>query len=336
MEVIHSNLIRTAEQMAVTVQRTAYSPIIYEGNDFVCGILDRQGNLVAGTVGLPHFLGNLGSALRDIDATIGIQNLDPEDVAFCGDSYIGGGTHNNDITAILPVYHSNSIVGFAGFKGHTLDMGGSHPGGFYNDTTEIFQETLRVPPVKLYHRGQLDEDLLRLMELNSRTPEILAGDVRSMVSALRTGVTSVNNIIERYGCEAFKVYVDAILDHADRLTREELRKIPEGTYRAEFFLDGDGNDDKPISRKLRTAMKIEVNGDHMTVDMSDTDPQSKGPMNCPRPNSISHIRCGFKSITTPLVPINDGSFRALDIILKKGTFLDPIPPASCRLVGRCW
>src|SRR5208282_644259 len=114
-------------------------------------------------------------------------------------------------------------------------------------------------------------------------------------------------------------------------TRDEIRKIPPGEYEGEFFLDGDGDDDKILDRKIRIAMKIRVDGDHMTVDMSGSAPQSIGPMNCPRATSISHIRYGFKSITTPFLPINDGQFRALEIVLKKGTVLDPIAPAPCNL-----
>jgi N-methylhydantoinase B len=318
--------------MAVTVERTAYSPVIYEGHDFVCGILDREGNLVSGTTGLPIFLGNLSSAVRDSNATIGLQNLEPGDVVFCNDPYMGGGTHGNDIVAMLPIHRESSLMGFVAFKGHTLDMGGGRAGGNYNDTTEIYQELLRVPPVKLYRKGEVDTDLLRLITLNTRTPEFLAGDIRSMVAALRTGASSVINLIERYSPESYETYVEAIFDHADRLTREEIRKIPSGAYSAEYFLDGDGDDGSPLSRKLRLAMKIQLKDESMVIDMSDSSPQSKGPMNSPRACSISHLQYGFKSITTPQLSMNDGSFRALQIILKPGTLLDPIPPAACS----CW
>jgi len=332
MEVVRSSLDRISDRMAVTVERTAYSPVIYEGRDFVCGILDRKGNLVSGTTGLPIFLGNLRSAVKDAAATIGVQNLEEGDVVFCNDPYLGGGTHGNDIVAILPIHHASSLMGFVAFKGHTLDMGGGRAGGNSNDTTEIYQELLRIPPVKLYRKGQVDDDLFRLITLNSRTPDFLAGDIRSMVAALRTGASSVDNLIERYSPEAFENYLEAMFDHADRLTRSEIRKIPSGTYSSEYFLDGDGNDGYPLSTKLRVAMKIQVNDDSMVIDMSDSSPQSKGPMNSPRACSISHIQYGFKSITTPQLSMNDGSFRALQIVLKPGTLMDPIPPAPCS----CW
>ncbi len=318
--------------MAVTVERTAYSPVIYEGHDFVCGVLDKQGNVISGTTGLPIFLGNLRGAVRETDAIIGIQNIEPGDVVFCNDPYFGGGTHGNDIVAILPIFHENTMAGFVAFKGHTLDMGGSNAGGNHNDTTEIYQELLRVPPVKLYRKGNVDDDLLRLIKLNSRTPEFLGGDIRSMVAALRTGASSINDLIDRYSTESYDMYVEALFDHADRLTRDEIRKIPSGEYFASYSLDGDGNDGAPLSSNLILAMRIQVNYDHMVIDMSDSSPQSKGPMNSPRACSISHIQYGFKSVTTPQLSMNDGSFRALEIVLKPGTILDPIAPASCS----CW
>ena len=175
LEVVRSSLNQVVEQMAVTVQRTAYSVVIFEGIDFVCGVLDMEGNLLAGSLGVLTFLGNLSNAVKDVDATIGLDDLDEGDIIFCNDPYVGGGTHGNDITALAPMFHGGKIIGFTGFRGHTLDMGGMYAGGYYNNTTEIFQELLRVPPVKLYRRGELDKDILRLVLFNCRTPEYLRG-----------------------------------------------------------------------------------------------------------------------------------------------------------------
>jgi N-methylhydantoinase B len=331
LEVVRSSLNQIVEQMAVTVQRTAYSVVIFEGIDFVCGVLDRDGNLLAGSLGVLTFLGNLSNAIKDVDSTIGLGNLEDGDIVFCNDPYVGGGTHGNDVTALSPIFHGGRLVGFTGFRGHTLDMGGMYAGGYYNNTTEIFQELLRVPPVKLYRRGELDKDLLRLILFNCRTPEYVGGDIRAMVSAVRVGMSRVEKLIEKLGLEKYLEYVSAMLDHADKLTREQLKKIPEGTYSAELILDGDGDDSLPLDKDVKVAIDVTVKGDHMIVDMSRSSDQSRGPLNSPRSTSISLIRYAFKSVTTPHLPINDGAFRALEVRLRKGSVVDPVPPAAASL-----
>jgi N-methylhydantoinase B len=331
LEVIRNSLIRFAEQMAATVQRTAYSIAIYEGVDFVCGVLDTDRNLLTGTAGIPAFLGNLPEALSDIDNMIGIQNIEPGDMIFCNDPYFGGGTHGNDIAAFYPLFNGGKLYGFTAFKGNTLDVGGIHPGGYYNNTTEIYQELFRIVPVKLYRKGEPNEDVFRLIRANCRTPEIIEGDIRSIVSATKVGAAKIQGLVDKYGLDQYQLYVNEILAQSERVTREQIKSIPEGEYSGEYVLDGDGDDGEPHSTDLRVHMKLTVKGDEMYVDMSESSPQSKGSLNCSRASSISFIRYGFKSVTTPFLPINDGCFRPLHIKLKRGTLLDPVPPAAVSL-----
>ena len=331
LEVIRNSIIRIAEQMGATIQRTAHSPVIYEGLDFVCGILDADRNLVGGTSGITAFLGNLPAALEDIDNIIGFKNLEEGDIVFCNDPYFGGGTHGNDIASFYPLFEDNKLYGFTAFKGHTLDMGGTYAGGYYNNTTEIFSELFRVVPVKLYRRGVLNEDILRLVRANSRTPDYAEGDIRAMVAAVKIGAQRVKELVRQYGFDQFQLYKNEILDHSERITREQIKQIAEGEYSAEYMLDGDGDDGQPHSTNLKVHLHLTVKNGEIYVDMSDSSPQSTGSLNCTRASSISFIRTGFKSITTPLIPLNDGCFRPLHIKLKPGTVLDPIPPAAASL-----
>jgi N-methylhydantoinase B len=331
LEVLRNALIRISEQMAATIQKTAYSPVIYEGLDFVCGVLDSDSNLVAGTSGIPCFLGNLHEALLDIDSTIGFENLEPGDVVMCNDPYTGGGTHGNDISAFFPLFRGKRLYGFTAFKGHTADMGGIQPGGYFPSTTEIYQELFRVVPVRIYRRGQMNEDVFRLIRANSRTPDLAEGDIKSMVSAVKVGAKRVEDLVEKYGIEEFEKYRSAILDHSDLITREKIKSIPEGDYCGDLVLDGDGDDDKPNSTGLKVDLEIKVKGDEMYVDLSRSSRQSPGSMNCTRASSISFVRYAFKSVTSPFIPVNDGCFRSLHVNLGEGTIFNPQPPAAASL-----
>jgi N-methylhydantoinase B len=183
----------------------------------------------------------------------------------------------------------------------------------------------------LYIRGEPNEDVFRILRTNSRLPDALVGDVRSLVGAVRVGNQRVVNLIEKYGYDTFQASIAAVLDHAERLTRAEIARIPDGEYEAEFFLDGDGDDDHPLSDKLRVHVKVTINGDEMEVDLSGSSDQSRGPLNAPRPTSISYVRYGAKSVTTPTLPNNEGCFRPLTIRLRKGSMFDPIRPAPTSL-----
>jgi N-methylhydantoinase B len=330
-EIIRNGLIKAAEDMRAAVEWTAYSPVIYEGVDLACGIVDPAPSLIAETAGIPAFLGNLVNAVRDIQDTIGRDRIDPEDVYFCNDPYNGGGTHCNDVVVAYPIFHEGMVVAFAVFKAHVLDIGGIYTGGWYNNTTDVLQEGLLVPPVKLYVRGEPNEDIFRILKTNSRLPDALAGDVRSLVGAVRVGGQRVRALIEKYGYDVFQRSVAAILDHAERLTRAQIAAIPDGEYEAEFFLDGDGDDDRPLSDKLRVHVIVSVFGDEMIVDLSGSSDQSRGPLNAPRPTSISYVRYGAKAITTPTLPNNEGCFRPLTIRLRRGSMFDPIRPAPTSL-----
>jgi N-methylhydantoinase B len=331
LEVIRNRLIAASRDIRRTIERAAYSPILYEVVDFSCGILDGDANLVAETPGLPIFLANLGNAVQSTYETIGKGSLRPGDVILCNDPYNGGGTHCPDLTVICPAFADGEIRGWAAFRGHTVDMGGIYPGGWYSNTTEVYQEGFRLPPVKLMSEGKPNEDVFRLIRANTRVPDAVLGDIRAMIAAVRKSSHRVCEIIDAYGLEVTLAAISEILDQGEKLARAAVKRIPNGTYRAEALLDGDGNDDAPLDEKVWVRIAITVEDEEVTMDFTGTDPQCRGPMNVPEPSTVSSARYGFKIITTPDLPSNEGFFRPLRVIIPEGSLLKPKFPAACAM-----
>jgi len=331
LEVIRNRLIAASRDIRRTVEWAAYSPILYEVIDFSCAILDANANLVAETPGLPIFLANLSYSVLCTYETIGRENLKPGDVILCNDPYNGGGTHCPDIVVLCPAFHKKEIVGWAAFRGHTVDMGGIYPGGWYSNTTEVFQEGFRLPPVRIMIGGKPNEDVFRLIRTNSRVPDSVLGDIRAMIAGVRAAAHRFNEIIDKYGVKTLLAAMDEILEQGEKMALAALARIPKGVYSAETVLDGDGNDDAPLSKQLLLKMKLTVKADKMIIDFTGSSPQSIGPMNTPEPSTISAARYGFKIITTPFYPSNEGSFRPLELIIPEGSILKPKFPAATAM-----
>jgi N-methylhydantoinase B len=330
-EIIRNATIKAVEDMRVALKRSAYSPVIYEGLDLACGFVDPNSALIAETSGIPAFLGCLVNVVDATQRAFPLESVEPEDVFFMTDPYDGGGTHVNDAVVAYPVFHHGALIAYSIVKAHVMDLGGIYPGGWYNNTTDTLQEGLRVPPVKLYRRGEADTDIYRIMRTNSRLPDSLVGDVRAMVGAARTGGARLREVIDRYGWDTYSASINEVLDHTERIVRREIEAIPDGDYQAEFFLDGDGDDGQTLGDHLRVHVRVIIDGDEMTVDLSESSDASPGPMNAPRPTSVSYVRYGIKSITTPRLPANEGCFRPLNIILRPGSMFDPKPPSPTSL-----
>jgi N-methylhydantoinase B len=331
LEVIRNRLIAASRDIRRIIERAAYSPILYEVVDFSCGVLDGDGNLIAETPGLPIFLANLDYAVESTYATIGREKLRPGDVILCNDPYNGGGTHCPDLTVLCPAFYQGEIRGWGAFRGHTVDMGGIYPGGWYSNTVEVYQEGFRMPPVKLMVEGKPNEDVLRLLRANTRVPDPVLGDVRAMIAGVRKASDRFCEIIDAYGLEVTLGCIREILDQGERLARVAIRQIPNGTYSAEALMDGDGNDDQPLDEKVWIRLAITVADEEMTMDFTGTDNQCRGPMNVPRPSTISSARYGFKIVTTPELPSNEGFFRPLKVVIPEGSLLAPRFPAACAM-----
>jgi len=318
--------------METALIRSAYSIAIYDSKDFACGVVDPDCNLLAQSqAGTPVFANNLSNAVEATFQLMGDEALEPDDVILCNDPYLGGGSHGNDVTTLFPVFYEGKLVAFTAVKGHVLDMGGSHPSGYQTNTTEVFQELFRIPPVKLYKRGEINRDIELVLRTNIRLPEEVMGDIRAMVAALKVGGKRIQDLIEKYGLEEYNEYVKNILDQSEQLALMKLAELPQGSFEGEYFLDGDGDDQNPISEKLRVHMKVEIRKGEFIIDLTGSADQSPGPMNSPRSNTISYAKYAFKSLINPLSLINDGFFRPLKVVTRRGSIFDPIPPAPVNL-----
>lgn len=329
VEVIRHLLEAASRDIRRVVERAAYSPILYEVIDFSCAILDAEAKLIAETPGLPIFLANLGYSVKATYDTIGRENLHPGDVILCNDPYNGGYTHCPDIVLLCPTFVDGEIISWAGFRGHTVDMGGIHPGGWYPDTTEVFQEGLRIPPVKVWSKGNPNPDILNIIVSNSRVPDAVLGDIRAMIAGVRAGAKRINEIVEKYGLETTLGTMAEILEQGKKLGSAAIGRIPDGVYTAETILDGDGNDDAMLDRDVPIKMSITVKGEHMKIDFEGTGAQCNGPMNLPFPTTVSAVHYGFKIITSPNLPSNDGFFENLELVVPEKTLLNPVLPAAC-------
>lgn len=332
-EIVRNYLHRVAQDMETALIRSAYSIAIYDSKDFACGVVDADCNLLAQSLaGTPVFANNLSNAVEATYDQLGEEEeIEPGDVFLCNDPYLGGGSHGNDVTCLFPVFAENEPIAFTAVKGHVLDMGGAHPSGYQTNTTEVFQELFRIPPVKLYKKGEANRDVERLLQTNIRLPAEVMGDIRAMVASLRVGGSRIEQLIEKYGLENYKEYVKDILDQSELQARQKLAELPQGTFEGEYFLDGDGDDEHPISQKLRVHMKVTIKKDELLMDLRDSADQSAGPMNSPRSNTISYAKYAFKSLIDPLSLINDGFFRPLKVETRHGSIFDPIPPAPVNL-----
>ncbi len=306
-EIIRNAFVSCAQDMNATLIRSSYTPIIYEGKDCSVAILDEHGDVLGQSLGLPLFLGNLEICVKLAAEMFGWEAFRPGDVFYMNDSYMTG-THLNDATIFGPIYWKDQLVGFSATRAHWLDVGGKDAGGPM-DSREIYQEGMRWAPTRIYDRGEPREDIIDLLRRNGRFGYSLVGDMNAQVAACRTGEARFQAILDRFG---YETYVDArteIYRQSEQLEREAVSAIPDGTYRSEGFIDNDGLGHGPIPVKLR----IDVAGDHMTIDLDGSSPQMEGPVNCGFAQTISACRVAFKLLINPERPVDGGTFHTLDV-----------------------
>lgn len=325
VEIIRSALIQAAEDMNRTLIRSAYTPTIYEGKDCAVALLDRDHNILGQSSGLPIFLGNLEECTRYTENLLGPECWQDGDVWVLNDSYIGG-THLNDCTVYAPIFVDGSLKGFAVSRAHWVDMGSKDPGGSM-DSTNIYQDGLRFPPVRLVHKGSEVPDMMRLMSLNVRFPYETLGDMRAQVACARMGAKRLAELYSRYNDAEITEARNEIFRQTEELERERIAAIPDGEYYAEGWLDNDGvNLDVP----LKVGVRVVVDGDTMLIDLTDSADQTEGPVNCGRAQAVSAARVGYKLIVSPDVSLNGGSFAPLSVDVRDGSLLAAQDPAACQ------
>src|SRR3954468_6500225 len=263
-----------AEEMGAALRRTSFSPNIKERRDYSSAVFDCSGNVIAMGDDMPVHLGSMPMSVR---AALNTLALEPGDIAILNDPYAGG-THLPDITLVMPVFTGpdEQPAFFVANRAHHADVGGMYPGSM-GPCREIFQEGLRIPPVKLYRRGELNEAVFRLILNNVRTPEERDGDLTAQIGACRIGAERVLSLVEKYGLSRVQTNITALLDHSERLMRAELRQLPGGEFSAEDALDDDGISDARIPIRVTVITNPELGEIH--IDFSQSSPQVTGSVN---------------------------------------------------------
>ncbi|MFB7454712.1 hydantoinase B/oxoprolinase family protein [Streptomyces sp. NPDC056194] len=325
VEIIRCALLQAAEDMNTTLIRSAYTPTIYEAKDCAVALLDRDHHVLGQSSGLPIFLGNLEECTRATERMYGRDVWQEGDVWVLNDSYIGG-THLNDVTVYAPIHVGGELVGFAASRAHWIDMGSKDPGGSMDSTT-IYQEGLRMGPLKIYERGEpcvLTQDLIARQV---RFPQPTLGDMRAQVACALTGARRLGEIVERWGLDVLLAARDAIFEQTERLEREQIAAITDGVYEATGRLDNDGID---LETPLHVTVRVTVDGDRMTMDVTDCADQATGPVNCGAAQTEAACRVGYKLLVSGEVPLNGGSFKPLEVLTRPGSMLAAVEPAACQ------
>jgi len=327
LELVKNALATVADEMALTVSRTARSFVVKEAMDFSTALFSATGELIAQGTCLPFHLGAMPFAVAAIERTYG-GRMRPGDVFVTNDPY-DGSTHLPDVVLVRPIWHGGALVGYAAALAHMTDIGGRIPGGNASDSTELYQEGLRIPPSRLFDRGEPVEDLFRLIARNVRVPDKVLGDIRSLAAACVMGEREIVAMIERYGLERYQALCTELLDYTERFTRAEIAKLPDGTYRFVDHLDNDGITDDPI----RFEVAVTIAGEAMTIDFTGTSPQVQGAINCVYPFTLSTALACVRSVVDLSIPNNAGYFRPIAVIAPEGTIVNPRHPAAVAARG---
>ena len=323
-EIIRNAFIAAADEMNTTLIRSAYTPIIYEGQDCSVALLDANHRILGQSAGLPIFLGNLEICVALTEERFGRGVWSPGDVWIVNDSFLTG-THLNDMTVYAPIFCDSELMGFSASRAHWLDIGAKDPGGSM-DSTNIYQEGLRLPPMKIIAAGAIREDVAELIALNTRFPDPTIGDLHAQIAVARTGDARLRAILARYGKETVELARDQIFAQSEELDRIAVAAIPDGVYTAEGCLDNDGISDDPYWVRV----KVIVEGDTIAVDLTESDDSAVGAINCGEAQAISACRVAFKLLINPGQSINGGTFRPLDVRVRKGSLLGAQEPSGCQ------
>lgn len=323
-EVIRNAMLATAAEMKIVVMRSSYSTLWRESGDLSCALLSQTGDMIAqGPGDLPAHLATMPFSLQGALRKHPLTTLELGDVLFHNDPEWGN-NHLPDCMMAKPVFVDGHIIGFAVVRGHWTDIGGMGAGSYTAVTTDPIQEGLRIPPIKLYRRGQLDPSYVDFILANVRVPRDRLGDIRAEYAGCVTGERKLQALAKKYSPATVMACMNAILDHGEQLTRAELQQIPDGTYRYTDYSDGDGVIDEPI--KIQVAVTIA--GSEVTVDFTGSHPQTIGGMNCPLAVTYSSVQFAIKAAADPWNPANSGCYRPVHVIAPTGTVVNPILPAS--------
>src|SRR6185437_11891551 len=327
-ELFRNALTALGDEMALTIYRTAYSGVLKNIMDFSAAICDAEGRLAAQGLSLPGHLCSipvaLQAALRHFAGDIA-----EGDVLVLNDPY-DGGMHLPDIFVFKPIFHAGEVVAYGATICHHTDVGGRVPGSNASDSTEIYAEGLRIPPLKLYERGRPNATLFRMIERNVRLPARVFGDLRSQLAACEMAARGMADLVARHGADGVRRLMAETMDYSERLTRHCLAELPDGEA---IFTDWIDDDQIDVGRPIPLVCTIRKRGDAMEIDWTGSSPQVKGAINNTWSYTAAASFTAAKSVLSVNMPNNDGVFRPITVIAPEGTIMHALPPAACAARG---
>ncbi|MEM4613821.1 MAG: hydantoinase B/oxoprolinase family protein [Ignisphaera sp.] len=329
IDVILHSLNAYCEHMATVLTSTAYSPLLYDALDFSTALFNKEGEMLAQNLGCPVHLAAMPATVNAVIKTYE-GDIHEGDTFLTNDPYIGG-THLGDFTFITPVYLDGELIGFSASRLHVTDYGSIYPGGDM-PAIDIFQEGLRIPPIKIVTKWNIQNDVIRLIVANSRTPTFIEGDIRAAIAANEIGRRSLLSLCKKYGVDVAETSFKEILKYGENSMREGIRKIKPGEYTAEDFIDDDTIE---IGKPVKLKVKITVKDDYMIVDWTGSSPLVRGPLNRPKAAAIGDSVYPIKALVDPEGPANSGMFKPIEVIIPENSLLDakwPYPVGQGNLV----
>ncbi|SHM86803.1 N-methylhydantoinase B [Caldanaerovirga acetigignens] len=328
LENIGDGLIAAAEEMFISWGRTSQSPIIYEVLDYAAGLTDANGDLIAQANGVTGFLGTITYSVKSVIEKFGYDGLKPGDIILTNDPYNGSGTHLCDVSAVMPIFYKGEIIAFAANKGHWNEIGGKSLGSWSTNSTEIYQEGLQFPIIKVYEEGKLNEAIKDMIEANVRTPEMTLGDLYAQTASLRVAERRVLELVERYGRDAVLESIRLMMENGEKLAKQELKKLPHGTFEADGYIDTESNGIEDVYVKA----KVTITDDSFIIDLTGSGSQVPAPINCTKYGAYSAARVVYRAIVCPHAEANEGFYKPLKVIVPDGTVFSAVRPApvSCN------
>ncbi|MDP4594361.1 MAG: hydantoinase B/oxoprolinase family protein [Beijerinckiaceae bacterium] len=332
VEVVRNSIVAYADEMANALCKAAYNMMIYEVRDFCCGLIDTSGRMISqNRGGLPIFLADLGIAVEDGIKRYGLEGFKPGDIMIMNHGEVCG-QHLNNVVIYAPCFFGGKIVGFAASRAHWVDIGGMRIGFGSSATTEIFAEGIQMRSLKIYEEGKRNETLWQIINDNLRFPEAALGDMRAQIACCQLGARRYAELLGRYGRTMVESCIDRVWEQADLAVRNVIRDIPDGVYSAESHMDNDG---RTLDKPIRIKVTVTVKGESFQVDFSEMNEQTASPLNSGVSGGIAAARVAFKALTSPELDVNEGCFRALDVIIPEGTIVSAKPGAAIGLWSIC-
>jgi N-methylhydantoinase B/oxoprolinase/acetone carboxylase alpha subunit len=323
LEILSSALNAITEEIQLTLLRSAYSQTVKEAQDASCAIFTAAGRIVAQPVVIPGHLGSMRFMLHEVLKEFPPEGMSPGDVYMLNDPYRGG-SHLPDIALFRPLYCEGKLLAFAGCIIHYTDVGGMVAGSNPMTATELYQEGLVIPPVRLFEAGKENKTLLDMICANVRGRDIFMGDLRAQEGALRKGEERLQDLLARYGYEGVRNAMELLIEYAEKKAREAVKAIPNGVFEFTDYMDHDGVD---LSRPIKIHVRLEVMDDCFRFDFTGTDPQVRGPLNAPLSKTWTTCFYCVRCVLPDDIPFNDGLTRVVEVIVPEGTILNPRHPA---------